>query len=178
MSPQHRQPARIVPVLEINGWKVFAHALFLEQVEALVEEVEKLREADPAGYTGKKKTKLLAAILKVGFEMIPQEPGARHFLQGNTLGEDYRHWHGAKFFESRYRLFFRYSKARRVIVLSWVNDDETLRTYGGKKDAYAVFKKMLDKGSPPDDRDTLLKEAEQAGSRLKKLHQAKSGRGR
>jgi toxin YhaV len=175
MPSQQRQPARTVPVLEINGWKVFAHALFLDQVEALVDEVEKLREADPGGYREKKKTKLLAAILKVGFEMIPREPGARHFLQGNTLGETYRHWRRAKFFEGRYRLFFRYSKASKVIVLSWVNDDDTLRTYGGKNDAYAVFKKMLDKGHPPGDWDILLKEAEQASSRLKKLHQAKGG---
>jgi len=175
MPPKPRQPARDVPVLEINGWKVFAHALFLEQLEALVGDVEKLREADPAGYTEKKKTKLLAAILKVGFEMIPQDPGARHFLQGNTLGEGYRHWHRAKFFEGRYRLFFRYSRTKKAIVLSWVNDDETLRTYGSNNDAYAVFKKMLDKGRPPDDLDSLLQEAEQASLRLKKLYQLRSG---
>jgi toxin YhaV len=29
-------------------------------------------------------------------------------------------------------------------VLAWVNDEESLRTYESKTDAYAVFKKMID----------------------------------
>ena len=33
----------------------------------------------------------------------------------------------------------------------------TLRTYGGKRDAYAVFKAMLDKGNPPDSWSDLAK---------------------
>ena len=31
-----------------------------------------------------------------------------------------------------------------------MNDSETLRTYGARTDAYAVFKGMLDAGNPPD----------------------------
>ncbi|MFV1920915.1 type II toxin-antitoxin system YhaV family toxin, partial [Sphingomonas sp. MJ1 (PH-R8)] len=40
-----------------------------------------------------------------------------------------------------------------------VNDATTLRTYGSRTDAYAVFKGMLDKGNPPDDWTALLKAA-------------------
>lgn len=173
-----RKSAPPASVLEINGWKIYAHEAFLEQVEHLVGDVEKLSVADPKGFREKKKTKLLAAILKVGFEMIPRDPGGRNFLQGNTLGEDHRHWHRAKFFDGRYRLFFRYSKAARTIILAWVNDDETLRTYGSRSDAYAVFKKMLGRGRPPDDWDSLLKEAGKTGLRLKAVYQEKGDRGK
>lgn len=157
------------PVVEVNGWRIFAHPVFIEQFEALVQEVERLRNADPEGYREKKKTKLLAAIFKMGFEIIPQDPAHAMFLQGNTLGAAYRHWNRGKFFEGRYRLFFRFSSAAKVIVLAWVNDEETLRTYGSKTDAYAVFKSLLRKNRPPDEWKTLLKEAKDATEPSKRL---------
>jgi toxin YhaV len=49
-----------------------------------------------------------------------------------------------------------------------VNDRDTLRTYGAKTDAYAVFASMLRQGNPPDDWDALLRAAkdEAAAKRL------------
>jgi toxin YhaV len=84
--PKPSAPAADLPLLEVNGWKIFAHPVFQEQVEELVIEVERFRAQDPAGYREKKKTKLLAAILKMAFEVIPGNPADRAFLQGNTLG--------------------------------------------------------------------------------------------
>src|SRR3546814_12030847 len=55
----------------------------------------------------------------------------------------------AKFFH-QYRLFFRFRKSERIIVLSWVNDAEALRAYSSGTDAYAVFNKMLAGDNPPD----------------------------
>lgn len=160
-SPR-KSPARRVaadtPVV-VNGWTICCHPLFLDQFETLLGEVEALKATDPKGYRNKKKAKLLTAIITMGFEIIPSNPADRRFYQGNTLGAAYRHWHRGKFFDGRFRLFFRYSSAAKVIVLAWVNDSETLRTYGSKTDAYAVFKKMLGKNRPPDDWDTLMKEA-------------------
>jgi toxin YhaV len=43
-----------------------------------------------------------------------------------------------------------------VIVFAWVNDAETLRTYGSRNDAYAVFRAMLEDGNPPDSWGQLL----------------------
>ncbi|MBA2653197.1 MAG: hypothetical protein H0U73_13175 [Tatlockia sp.] len=40
--------------LIINGWSVFAHPIFLDQLELLFKEVEKLSEKDPLGYKKKK----------------------------------------------------------------------------------------------------------------------------
>lgn len=63
--------------LLINGWKIFAHPLFLEQVEELVAQVEYLRQKNPKDYKKKNATKRLAAIAKLAFEVIPQDP-TRH----------------------------------------------------------------------------------------------------
>ena len=46
-----------------------------------------------------------------------------------------------------------------MIVLAWVNDDQTRRAYGSRTDAYATFAKMLQGGDPPDDWNALLASA-------------------
>ncbi len=145
------------PPFEINGWTIYAHPLFLDQIESLVTEVEKAKSKDPTGYKNKRASKLLAAILKVALEDIPADPTRAVYRQGDTLGDDYKHWFRAKFLQ-QFRLFFRYqeTKAAKVIVLAWVNDENTLRAYGKANDAYAVFRKMLKKGNPPDDWHGLL----------------------
>ena len=104
----------------------------------------------------------------MGLEIIPGNPGNRSFYLGNTLGPDYRHWHRAKFFDGRYRLFFRYSSSAKAIVLAWVNDEDTLRAYGSNTDAYAVFGRMLGKGHPPDDWNSLIAQAKAASKRAAK----------
>ena len=116
--------------LKINGWTIYAHPLFLGQLESAVEAVEKARKNDPRGYKKKRAAKLLAAILKVAFEDIPSDPARDVYRQGATLGDEYKHWFRAKFLQ-QFRLFFRYqqSEGAKIIVLAWVNDDSTLRAY-------------------------------------------------
>jgi len=41
-------------------------------------------------------------------------------------------------------------------VLAWLNDDSTLRAYESANDAYAVFRKMLKRGNPPNSWKELL----------------------
>jgi toxin YhaV len=156
--------ARPAP-LAIHGWTVFAHPLFLAQVEALTQEVEALKQEDPAGYVKKNATRRLAAIAKLAFDVIPQDPARAEYRQGATLGADRKHWFRAKFFQ-QYRLFFRYHAGAKMIVYAWVNDDDTKRAYESSDDAYRVFRKMLDSGHPPDDWDQRLGQAELAGNRL------------
>ena len=107
------------PPFEINGWTIYAHPLFLDQIEALVTEVEKAKSKDPTGYKNKRASKLLSAILKVALEDIPADPTRAVYRQGDTLGDDYKHWFRAKFLQ-QFRLFFRYkeTKAAKVIVLA------------------------------------------------------------
>ncbi|MCU0732527.1 MAG: type II toxin-antitoxin system YhaV family toxin [Hyphomonas sp.] len=143
-------------MLEVNGWQLFAHPLFLDQIEKLASAVEKAREKDPRSWRKSANAKLLAAIRQLVLETIPQDPTRPEYRQGGTLGDARKHWFRAKFGGGRFRLFFRYSSSAKVIVFAWVNDENTLRTYGSKSDAYAVFRKMLDGGNPPDDWAALI----------------------
>ncbi len=147
--------------LVVHGWTVFAHPLFLAQLEALSRQVEALRKKDPAGYGKKNASKRLAAITRLAFDLIPQDPARPEYRQGGALGDAHRHWFRAKFFQ-QYRLFFRYHAPSRVIVYAWVNDEDSKRAYESSDDAYRVFRRMLEGGNPPDDWDRLLAEAKAA----------------
>ncbi len=154
--------------LVIKGWNVFGHTLFLDQLEKLIVQVESLRQKDSASYTKKNATKRLAAIVKLAFDIIPQDPTLADYRQGTTLGDTHKHWFRAKFFQ-QYRLFFRYHSKSKVIVFAWVNDEGTKRAYNSKTDAYRTFKKMLNDGHPPDDWDKLVKKSKPETTRLKEL---------
>lgn len=146
------------PPLVVNGWSIYAHPVFLDQLDGLIAEVEARRRKDPKTWRKKNCTKRLAAIFKLVTQVIPSDPASEVFRQGKTLGEANKHWFRAKFFQ-QYRLFFRFDSTSKVIVLAWVNDETNLRAYGSKTDAYATFKGMLDDGNPPGDFETLLKQA-------------------
>ena len=147
---------------------LFAHPLFLAEVDALAQQVGRLKHKDPIGYTKKNAAKRLAAIAKLAFEVIPQDPARAEYRQGNTLGDEHKHWFRAKFFQ-QYRLFFRYHAPSKVIVYAWVNDDATKRAYESSDDAYRVFSKMLESSHPPSDWDQLLAEARGESDRLQRL---------
>lgn len=143
-------------MVTVNGWTLYAHPLFLEQVENLVKAVDKAKKKNPRDYQKSANVKLLTAIRKLAFEDIPVNPTRPEYRQGGTLGLKRKHWFSAKFASGRFRLFFRYNSSAKIIIYAWVNDQNTLRTYGSKSDAYAVFKKMLDADNPPDDWDKLI----------------------
>ena len=132
----------------VNGWTLFAHPMFLDQVDALVRQVEKHKRKDPTGYRDRNAAKRLAAIAKLAFEVVPQDPTRANYRQGGTLGDAYKHWFRAKFFQ-QYRLFFRFHTLSRIIVYAWVNDERSKRAYNRTDDAYLVFRKMLKKGVRP-----------------------------
>ena len=131
MSEPEPQP------LVINEWTIFAHDLFLLQVEALLTQVANLRLKYPQDYHKKNATKRLAAIAKLAFDVIPQDPTLPVYRQGTTLGDDYKHWFLAQFFQ-QYRLFFRFHQESRIIVYAWVNDEDTKRAYNSNTDALLI----------------------------------------
>lgn len=141
-----------------HGWRLYAHPLFLAQLHDLMDEVARLKTKFPQDYRQKNASKRLAAIARLAFDVIPQDPTRPEYRQGATLGDAHKHWFRAKFFQ-QYRLFFRYHAASRVIVYAWVNDEASKRAYGAADDAYRVFRKMLASGRPPDDWAQLLAES-------------------
>lgn len=151
--------------ITINGWRLFLHPLFLAQYRAMIAAVRHDRANDPENYKTRRNAKLLAATMKMAFEEIPADPSHSRFRMGGTLGESYKHWFRGKYV-AQYRLFFRFSAKDRIIILAWVNDENTKRAYESPTDAYRVFAKMLKQGHPPDDWQGLLTEAQAATKAL------------
>jgi toxin YhaV len=144
--------------LVIHGWKIFAHPLLLDQFDKLTTAVANSKVKSPDTWQNTANAKLLAALRQLIFETVPADPTRAEYRQGGTLGNNRKHWFRVKFGSGRFRLFFRYSSKERAIIYAWVNDETTLRTYDSKTDAYAVFRKMLDSGNPPDTWEILLTE--------------------
>jgi toxin YhaV len=146
-----------------NGWRLFVHPLFAQQLERLTSQVEALAAKDPETYRSQPATKLLATIRRYIWEIIPNNPNAAEFRQGNTLGSDNRHWFRAKFHD-RYRLFYRFSRQDKVIIYAWVNDEDSLRKAGSTTDPYSIFRNMLASGNPPRDMAQLMKASKEIAS--------------
>jgi toxin YhaV len=146
-------------MLTVNGWTIAAHPLFLDQLERLTAAVESAKAKDARHYRETANAKLLASLQELVFRTIPADPARPIYRQGDTLGGNRKHWFRAKFGGQRFRLFFRFGSEARIIIFAWVKDENTLRTYGSRSDAYAVFKSMLDSGNPLDDWAALLKAA-------------------
>jgi toxin YhaV len=140
----------------VNGWTLYFHPLFLDQLARLTDAVERDKKSDPKGYVKKPNAKVLKAIETIALNRIPQDPTSNRYRLGATLGDSPKHWFRDKFGNGRFRLFFRYDSAAKIIVYVWVNDETTLRTYGAKSDAYTVFASMLRDGNPPESWEKLL----------------------
>lgn len=140
--------------MQRHGWILLFHDCIVEQLQKLDTAARRAEHNDPQGYESNANVKLLNALSQLILDVIPSDPGRDEYRQGNTLGPRYRHWRRAKI-GRRFRLFFRYDSASRIIVFAWVNDARTLRASGSKSDPYAVFEKMLGRGHPPDDWEAL-----------------------
>jgi toxin YhaV len=140
-------------VIQRHGWILLFHACVSAQLQKLHAAAERAKQQDPNGFDAN--VRLFNALSKLIFEAVPSDPNREEYRQGNTMGPAFRHWRRAKI-GRRFRLFFRFDSKSKIIIFAWVNDENTLRSSGGKNDPYAVFKRMLAKGHPPDDWVTLI----------------------
>ena len=134
-------------MIQRHGWTVLFHACLVEQLGRLSLAVKRLKAKDPQNYESNSNYKLFSALSRLMLETIPLDPGKDEYRQGTTLGPQWRHWRRAKV-GRRFRLFYRYDSVTKVIVYAWVNDAETLRNAGSKRDLYEVFRRMLERGNP------------------------------
>jgi toxin YhaV len=141
--------------MQRHGWALLFHECVVEQLRKLHAAAERAQRNDPQGFESNANVKLYRALNQVILEAVPGDPTWDEYRQGNTLGPSYRHWRRVKI-GRRFRLFFRYDSKSKTIVYAWVNDEQTLRAAGSKSDPYAVFEKMLDRGNPPDDWESLV----------------------
>lgn len=143
-----------------HGWTLLFHDCLLGQLSKLRIAVHRAEQANSAEAANNANVKLFRAVSTLILETIPCDPGHARFRQGGTLGPGHGHWRRAKIGQ-RFRLFFRYDSASKIIIYAWINDRYTLRSAGSETDPYAVFRKMLDRGSPPDSWNALLAECAQ-----------------
>lgn len=134
------QPAGIV----INGWTFLAWPAFDGRWSRLILTVAEKRARNPAGYKTSPEARLLKGLLLVIREHIARDPNAAAY----RLRRDLAAWRRVQFF-GRYRLFYRFSSEHRMVVLTWLNDERTLRHEGARTDPYAVFSAMLARGEIP-----------------------------
>jgi len=137
------------------GWALLFHQCILRQLQTLQAAAARAERNDPQNADRNANVKLFRALSQLILETVPSDPTRDDYRQGNTLGPAYRHWRRAKV-GRRFRLFFRYDSRAKTIVFAWVNDAQTLRSAGSKSDPYATFAKMLERGNPPDDWDSLI----------------------
>ena len=142
----------------LNGWRIFVHPCLNSQIERVGASVVILHASGDTSNLLRSQQQFLKALARVMYEVVPASPGAPSHRLGHTLGSDATHWFRVKFLQ-QFRLFYRYDSTQKVIVFAWVNDETSLRAYGSKTDAYAVFKKMLDGGNPPSTFEELLEQS-------------------
>ncbi len=145
-----------------NGWQLYAYALFEEAFFDSSAAFRNAKRTHPDDWRQQRAVRRHARLLDLIEKEIPANPNAPGYLLGNTLGPEHRHWRRAKFF-GRYRLFFRFSSAQKIIVFAWLNDEHSLRKEGSATDPYRIFRNRLDAQRPPDDWDDLLAQSRPLG---------------
>ena len=118
---------------------------------SLTKRVEKLStSSDPGGYASHPATKMLATINHYILDVIPRDPNAPEFRQGNTLGHDNRHWFRAKFLPAVPVVLW---PASRPSIRSSFTPGSTTRAACAspdrKADPYVVFKAAIESEGPP-----------------------------
>jgi toxin YhaV len=146
--------------LVVNGWSLFYLRLFADILNRLERNVAELADQDPVAYVHHERAKLLKSVYDSIEKDVPSNPDDPKFRLGKTLGDRFTDWRRVKHgLPPRYRLFFKFTSARRKIVYAWLNDERTLRKKGARTDVYEAFKRMLRRGSVPDTVEELLRSA-------------------
>ncbi|HET7553141.1 MAG TPA: type II toxin-antitoxin system YhaV family toxin [Gemmatimonadaceae bacterium] len=151
MQPRRRDPSSQRPALVINGWTFLAWPAFDMRWTALLRSVTAERSAAPDQTPSSPEAKVLAALVRVIRDNIARDPDAKIFRLRKDLGA----WRRVKFL-GRLRLFYRFSSRHRIVVLTWLNDERTLRKEGSTTDPYVVFLRMLSRGEVPPDWEALV----------------------
>jgi toxin YhaV len=145
----------------VNGFELHALSIFQECLDSLISEVEAISRTDETLYEHPL-YKLLDCVGFAIYNYVPQDPQSRDFNLGTTLDKSkhrkFTSWKRVKkHMPARYRLFFRFNTQQpKTIVYAWLNNEQTIRKADAKTDVYAVFTRMLQNGTIPDDWAALI----------------------
>ena len=138
--------------IQKNGWTIYFHQLFAQQYLDLRERIVKLtNNLDKEALRIHSDVKLFQSIQNLIYETIPSNPFADYFALRGSLKRYSRV--KKKGLPNRYRLFFKVFKQEQKIVILWLGYP---RKEGDKKDCYAVFSKMVNRGNFPHSLDELI----------------------
>lgn len=137
-------PPQAAPLV-LNGWTFVAWPDFDERWRALITTVAAQRVASPTGPLSTPEATVLAALVRLLRDHIARDPNAADYRLKANLSA----WRRVKFL-GRLRLFYRFSSAHQLVVLTWLNDENTLRKDGATSDPYQVFAGMLSRGEVPE----------------------------
>ena len=146
--------------MKIDGWTIyFLRRYFGPQRQELRAEVRRLKqELAPDAYVRHPTVKLYAAVMRSIKEQVPVDPFASQFALTGPL----RKYGRVKKMglSHRYRLFFRAFQVpqERAILILWLGYP---RKEEDKRDCYAVFRKMVERGDFPNTLNDLLQESEE-----------------
>ncbi|MFM5951745.1 MAG: type II toxin-antitoxin system YhaV family toxin [Micrococcales bacterium] len=142
----------------VNGWRIFIHESLEQQLLKLAGTVAWMHMSEQSTAKNGQRKKVLKAIKRAMYESVPASPGRIEHRLGHTLGRENTAWFRVKVLQ-QFRLFYRYDSSQKVIVYVWINDEDSLRAYGSKTDAYALFAKMLVSGYPPGSFEELVSQS-------------------
>jgi toxin YhaV len=135
------------------GWQIYFHPLFFQQWQDLLNRVKKLKQKlSSEAFVTHADAKLLKAIDQGIKETIPQQPLASYFVLTGALQKFSRLKKLG--LPPRYRLFFRVFPEQKSIIILWLGFP---RKEGDKKDCYAVFEKLVQRGDSPKNMTEFLK---------------------
>lgn len=148
MTAEEAAPYHHSPLLVINGWTILMGPHFALRWTNLVRAV--IGDATAGGSApsvspSRPEVTMLRAVIRVIRDQIARDPNDPAFRLKADLGA----WRRVRFL-GRFRLFYRFDSRHRTVVLTWLNDEHTLRKDGASTDPYAVFSAMLRRGDVPD----------------------------
>jgi toxin YhaV len=132
--------------LVLNGWTILMWPAFDVRWTNLLRTVIRQQTVAGAKPVQSSEATMLRTLVHVIRDRIAADPNAPAHRLRPPLGA----WRRVKLL-GRFRLFYRFSSAHRTVILTWLNDEYTLRKDGANSDPYVVFSNMLRRGEVPDD---------------------------
>ena len=152
-DPSAPGPSHATPLV-VNGWRFLMWPHFDVRWTNLLRAVLGFPEGGrprTGGAGAGPEAIVLKAIIRVIRDQIARDPNDRTFHLRGELSA----WRRVHFL-GRLRLFYRFSSAHRIVVLTWLNDEHTLRKEGASSDPYVVFSGMLRRGEVPASWEDLV----------------------
>lgn len=119
------------------------HELYFRRLSDIMSRVAELKKRlTPQEFIRHETVKLAARIMRAEREEIAQDPDRPEYRLQGELRRFRRYKRGL----GRYRIIFCFSNKPPLILMLYLNTEESLRKEGGRRDPYEEFAALLRKG--------------------------------